>query len=337
MTEPRPFAARLRCPIRLEAFSVLARVIKHAAYSEDFPPTQASLWSIHHDLQTCLRGGHPEWIHNDRLHVRFPDRDAMAVVDLRNTQFIGADRGIASFAAGYEPDIALLVEACVRDDGVLVDVGANWGYFPLFLAARPGFAGRVLAVEGFPSSAAQLRAVIDQTGIGALVEAVPVALGAAPGMATMAEETFSGNNRLEGGGGVAVPVDTLDAVMAARGVARCDLLKLDVEGAEAAVIQGGRATIARHRPVVVFEHWLDAAAGVDAAPFDALSAIAPHVFHALEILPADAVDPAAEEAELRFRLHPVTPATRASLPARINVIASAPEADLPARLLARVA
>jgi FkbM family methyltransferase len=329
------FATRLRCPIRLEAFSVLSRIIRHATYAEEAPPTQASLWSIHHDLQTALRSGHPDWIHKDRLHVRFADREAMAVVDMTNTQFIGADRSLAVFGRGYEPDIGMLMDAFVPDDGVLVDAGANWGYFPLFLAARSGFRGHILAVEPFPASAAALAGVIAATGIGHLVEPLAIALGAAPGRAAMSAEVFTGNNRISRDGAVEVPVETLDRVVAARKLDRLGLLKIDVEGAEADVIRGAAQTIARHRPVIVFEHWLDSDGAVDAAPFEALQAIADHAFHTIELDPSpdEGREAAmAESAAVTGRVVPLTATTRAELPPRINVVACPPGIDLAARL-----
>ena len=46
------------------------------------------------------------------------------------------------------------------------------------------------------------------------------------------------------------------------------LLKIDVEGAELEVLCGGRETIARHRPVVVFEHGAGSADHYGTAPAD---------------------------------------------------------------------
>lgn len=331
------YATHLRYPIRLEAFSVLSRIIRHAAYADEAPATQASLWSIHHDVQVALRSGHPDWIHKDRLHIRFADREAMAVVDMTNTQFIGADRSLGVFARGYEPDIGMLIDAVVPDDGVLIDVGANWGYFPVFLAARPGFRGHILAVEPFPPSAAALADVIAATGIRHVVEPLAVALGAAPGRAAMSEEAFTGNNRISRDGTGEVPVETLDRISAARNLARLDCLKIDVEGAEAEVIRGASQTIARFRPVVVFENWLDAAGGVDAAPFHALEAIADHAFYAIELdPPVDAGHGATRQDSAAVTGHviPLTAQSRSGLPARINVVACRPEIDLAGRLCA---
>jgi FkbM family methyltransferase len=333
--DPGRFATHLRCPIRLEAVCVLSRIIRHATYAEGAPPTQASLWSIHHDLQTALRSGHPEWVHKDRLHVRFADREAIAAVDMTNTQFIGAERSLAVFARGYEPEIGLLIDAFLPDDGVLADVGANWGYFPLFLAARPSFRGRVLAVEPFPASAAALEDVISATGIRHLVEPVAVALGAAPGTASMSEQLFTSNNRISSEGALVVPVDTLDRLADAQRLTRLDLLKIDVEGAEAEVIQGASRTIARHRPLVVFENWLEADGRVDVAPFLALEAIAPHSFYAIELDPSPlpAAKAATEySATVTGMVMPLTINSRAQLPPRITIVACRLDIDLAVRL-----
>jgi hypothetical protein len=52
---------------------------------------------------------------------------------------------------------------------------------------------------------------------------------------------------------VRVPVTTLDALVAAQGLARVDLVKVDVEGFEGDVLDGAADTIARHRPAFILE------------------------------------------------------------------------------------
>lgn len=79
----------------------------------------------------------------------------------------------------------------------------------------------------------------------------PVALGAAPAMAAMTTEPISSgatfidptNTHAD------VMVDTLDAL----GCDDVDFIKIDVEGTELDVIQGGLETIRRCRPVMVVE------------------------------------------------------------------------------------
>jgi hypothetical protein len=46
----------------------------------------------------------------------------------------------------------------------------------------------------------------------------------------------------------------MDAIVAAAGIERLDLLKIDVEGFEWRVLRGGEGTIAKFRPHIVFEY-----------------------------------------------------------------------------------
>jgi methyltransferase FkbM-like protein len=60
-----------------------------------------------------------------------------------------------------------------------------------------------------------------------------------------------------------VEVSTLDAEL--EGILP-SVVKIDVEGAEVAVLEGGRRLISRARPLIIFEHVYEAAALYGAAP-----------------------------------------------------------------------
>ena len=53
----------------------------------------------------------------------------------------------------------------------------------------------------------------------------------------------------EGEDGISVELLTLDSVA----LARCDFIKIDVEGAELMAMKGARATLLRHRPLALSE------------------------------------------------------------------------------------
>ncbi|HMD51725.1 MAG TPA: FkbM family methyltransferase, partial [Solirubrobacteraceae bacterium] len=77
---------------------------------------------------------------------------------------------------------------------------------------------------------------------------------------------------------ITVEVSTLDAEL--DGVTP-SVVKIDVEGAEVAAIEGGRSLLARARPLVIFEHVYAAAAlygAVPGAPWDLLSELAYEIF-----------------------------------------------------------
>jgi FkbM family methyltransferase len=153
-------------------------------------------------------------------------------------------------------------EACPR--GVIVDVGANTGFYAL-IAARAAPAAQVLAFEPFPLALATLRRNI-AVNAGVRIRAIPMALSDRPGEATLyvptqehglvetsssLEEGFRSNY----GSTQIVPTTTLDSFLSADRLAgqRVTLIKADVEGHEASVMAGARATIARWRPLLFVE------------------------------------------------------------------------------------
>ena len=335
----RRFGTRLRRPLRLEGFSVFSRVLRHAAYSEDMPPTQAAFWILLHDLSASLKAGRSEWLYNDRLHVTFEDREIAVSVDMRNSQFIGVDRSLAAFALGYKPDIGLAIDLLTPDDGVLVDVGANWGYFPIFLGVRPGFSGRVLALEPFPRSFQSLSRTLGALGLPSRVEAVALAAGREAGFATMTDEVFSGDNRLvEEEGAVRVQRATVDELLQQRTLGRVDFLKISVEGAEGDVLAGAERTIKDFAPAVMFEDRIGEG-GVSPALAE-IARLGDYRFHVLNVSKAPARGQAEDDVnaplvDCLVDVWEITPAERGKWPDRINVLAVPASVDVLDRLAAR--
>ncbi len=139
--------------------------------------------------------------------------------------------------------------------GDFVDAGANIGYYALYAAPR---VRRVWAFEPNPATLEILRANALRAGN---VEVVPQALFSRPGRMTLdvgSEAEIShlvtpGAGSVGGTATVEVEVTTLDAFTAARSDVRITGIKIDVEGADLAVLEGARATIARDRPLVLTE------------------------------------------------------------------------------------
>jgi FkbM family methyltransferase len=164
------------------------------------------------------------------------------------------DDAIASSIARTGVYDLLVTEALFRlaDRGeTAVDVGANVGYTASALAAAVGPEGEVLAVEPHPAVHALL-ARNARRWTGAPIELYPVALSSVHGAGRLAVGAKFGSNR-----GTAtltpdqpriaelpVPVGTLDEVVGDRSVG---VLKLDVEGHELDVLEGGRDVLGAGR------------------------------------------------------------------------------------------
>lgn len=184
-----------------------------------------------------------------RMRVNVAGVDREAKFDARNRQF-GA-LYFDEFADGYEPEVAALLAACVADDGVLYDVGSNWGYFSLLTAARRGFQGRVHAFEPWPASFRDLSGLVRQLELGERIVCHNLALGETPADVAMRAGSHSGLAHLTPGRrGVRVAVRPLDELE----LEAPSLIKIDTEGHEEQVLRGGRRLLAAHRPMIVFEH-----------------------------------------------------------------------------------
>jgi FkbM family methyltransferase len=143
---------------------------------------------------------------------------------------------------------------------VVYDVGANCGYYSLIASSC---AGVVYAFEPVSSTYTVLRRNIERNRL-SNIEAFRMALGAEQGMRPITLYSSSGNNsmvlpreaidHLEFLGFEDVPVQTVDRLVAEGRTRPADLIKIDTEGTELAVLRGARELLAANRPLVVFEH-----------------------------------------------------------------------------------
>lgn len=141
---------------------------------------------------------------------------------------------------------------------VVLDVGANVGYYSLTAAARVGASGRVIAFEPGPTVARRLRENAELNGLANLT-VVQAAVADAPGTHRfqLAEDS-EGSSLYEGAadavGTVEVAVTTLDREVSERGLTRVDLVKIDAEGAEVGVLRGARRLLSgADAPALVVE------------------------------------------------------------------------------------
>ena len=140
-----------------------------------------------------------------------------------------------------------------REARAIADVGANIGYTAALMASFVPPGTKIRAYEPLPLCTPYLEQV---TARFPDVEFIAKAVGEAPGKAEFAQRPSIDRSSLAGKGDspvtqmISVDVTTLDADYDQQPV---DFIKIDVEGFEPAVLKGGRETIRRNAPVVVFE------------------------------------------------------------------------------------
>lgn len=144
------------------------------------------------------------------------------------------------------------VRRCLRPGGVMVDLGANVGYFTALAAHRVGRRGRVFAIEPSPYAFERLSRMVTESGLHAVTVGA-FAVGEREGELPLYVPPDSKHNHsptmvaADGWRATPVRVRTLDSCLAEWGVRTVDLVKMDVEGHEAKVLAGATAALAERR------------------------------------------------------------------------------------------
>lgn len=140
----------------------------------------------------------------------------------------------------------------LREGDTVVDVGANIGLYTMIASVAVGAGGHVHAIEPDPRIAGYLRGNL-RLNRTANVTTHNVALGARAGSLRFSDQGQDDRNCVvEHGPGRDVPVVRLDALPI--GAPDIALLKIDVEGYEAFVLDGATALLPRVA-CVVLETW----------------------------------------------------------------------------------
>jgi FkbM family methyltransferase len=173
----------------------------------------------------------------------------------------GGLKYLARPMAQVDPALLALAAEVVSAGDTVWDIGANLGLFSFAAAVAAGPGGRVLALEPDTDLTGLLRrSAAANAGRGAPVEVLPCAVSDEPSVASFqiarrnrATSHLAGYGTAMAGGVRStqlVPTVTLDWL--AGRFPRPDVVKIDVEGAELAVLTGGASVLAR-RPTLVCE------------------------------------------------------------------------------------
>jgi FkbM family methyltransferase len=153
----------------------------------------------------------------------------------------------------YEAEVQEIVATRLASGDSMWDVGAHVGFLSAIAARTVGPTGQVIAFEPFPMNANRLRQTISQNGLGNVtVREVAVSAVVGTSVFYLDPSTSMGSLVLaEGAPWIEVPTTTLDDELERFGPPA--LVKVDVEGSEDQVIEGGRRLFSEVRPVLVIE------------------------------------------------------------------------------------
>jgi FkbM family methyltransferase len=176
--------------------------------------------------------------------------------------YLGNDMSCPTFIGGcIEPNEFAFLSSVLKPGMVMIDVGANDGFFTVLAAKRVGESGRVYSFEPSQREFARLNANRELNQF-RNIRPVAKALAEANGTAQLriCEYGHEGQNTLgdfahqvNQAGSQAVELCTLDDYLAGENLPRLDLIKIDAEGAEHRVLLGARKTLSAFKPIILVE------------------------------------------------------------------------------------
>jgi FkbM family methyltransferase len=204
--------------------------------------------------------------HENSSFAYLGDHVGLATVNAGFRIFVDTrDRQIAPHLATvgvWEPWNTSLLRSLLKPGDIVVEVGANFGFFTILAATLVGKAGKVVTFEANPNLVTLLDATVEINGLTNLVDVRAMAATDSTGEVEFAiYNNFLGDGHIISLCGirhgdqklVRVPAGTLDQQL--HGVADVRLLRLDAEAAEPSILRGSRALIARSPRLVILTEW----------------------------------------------------------------------------------
>ncbi|HEY1524193.1 MAG TPA: FkbM family methyltransferase [Solirubrobacteraceae bacterium] len=210
------------------------------------------------NVRARAQGVFVRWLESGWLRVQ-TGRAGMIRLSLQYLPISHSQIGSIAFGDLESP----VQEAIVRHlapGAVMYDIGANIGFFSLLGARLAGpEPGHVYAFEPAPVNAEAIRVNASRNEF-SNVTVIAKAVGDAQQRVRLQLVDDAAWSKLEGYGAHPLTEDVLeveqvaiDELIAAGEIRPPALVKIDVEGAELAVLQGMRETIAIHQPAIVCE------------------------------------------------------------------------------------
>jgi FkbM family methyltransferase len=156
----------------------------------------------------------------------------------------------------FHSTLVEVISSAIRPGDIVVDGGSNVGFFALFVATRLRGSGSVFAFEPDPDTFLLLQQNIRCNGFGEVIRAERLALTDREGTYDFTvdseEPMLSSLISRQANSFRIVRVEgvRLDGFLAASGLERADIIKLDLEGAEPMALEGSRDVLPTARMLI---------------------------------------------------------------------------------------
>ena len=180
-----------------------------------------------------------------------PDSMEVRIVQgpLKGNRWVAGSSNHGCWLGSYEFQKQKQITLAVRPGMVCFDIGANVGFYTLLLSKMAGPDGLVVAFEPVPNNCDFLRRhiMINRCNNVVLQE---LALADFDGNGSFDTTQSSSQGHLAQAGLLTVRCASIDSLVAGAEIPAPDLMKVDVEGAEVAVLNGAREVISQHKPLI---------------------------------------------------------------------------------------
>jgi FkbM family methyltransferase len=167
---------------------------------------------------------------------------------------LGESMEFAAFLGSFERDVADHIDRYAKPGMTVLDIGANVGLHALRLAHRVGREGQVFAFE--PSGYAY-RKLAKNASLNPEFNLAPLQLGLSNQNQAGVEMRCCSSWQMDGSRAdeevSIVDLVRMDDWIVQEGLARLDLIKIDVDGYEGLIFDGARRTLERFRPIIIAE------------------------------------------------------------------------------------
>jgi FkbM family methyltransferase len=168
---------------------------------------------------------------------------------LRGKKWIVGSSNHGCWLGSYEYAKQRLFEQLVRPGDIVYDIGAHTGFYTLLASVLVGPSGRVVAFEPFPRNLAYLRKHLALNHVRNTVVMEGVIYDD-EGEVRIVPGSNSFESRVDAKGTISVRALKLDHLVFRDGFPAPTVIKVDVEGAEHAVLRGGTRLLTEKRPLI---------------------------------------------------------------------------------------
>lgn len=169
-----------------------------------------------------------------------------------------SDKGISADLAQAgirEPFMTMRMQGILKEGDIVVDIGANIGYYALLECRGVGENGHVYAIEPVPENYDLLSTNIQLNGysniiahryaLGDHIGEMDMHISSMCNMSTLKKSEYRSYSDV-----IKVPMTTLDSYLL--GKAYPDLIRMDTEGFEYEIIVGAKETLSKDKPLKIY-------------------------------------------------------------------------------------